>query len=257
VKARGAAFLATLALLLSSTSSAYGAGRRRHFEPDDLELEQPGVLDFDLQLGPVLGSSPSGNHVLLPDFEIGLGLTRNVELDVSGTFTLDRENGQRHVTGDALWIATKLGLFDSHDDQGNAWAFGLELGPRFPTLDAAGLGYGALGLLGFTHRGIAFVLNAGTLIDPGAGLSQEHPSSLVFGLDLNAELDQRGQWSLQSELGVAHYLSSDPDELAFTLGATYAVSRRLDISLTALSGWLPNTDHAGLLLGVSPQFGLW
>ena len=254
MKARGAALLA---LLLATTSSAHGAPRRRHFEPDDLELEQPGTLDFDLQLGPVFGSSPSKNHVLMPDFEIGLGLTRNVELDVSGSFTLDRENGQRHVTGDALWIATKLGLFDSRDAQGDAWAIGVELGPRLPTLDAAGIGYGALGLLGFTHRGLALVLNAGSFFDPGASLSEEHPASLVFGLDLNAQLDQAGRWSLQSELGVAHYLSSDPDELSFTLGATYALSRRLDVSLTALSGFLPNTDHAGLLLGVSPQVGLW
>jgi hypothetical protein len=254
VKARGAALLA---VVLIATSAAHAAPRRHHFEPDDLELEQPGTLDFDLQLGPMLGSSASGNHLLMPDFEIGLGLTRNVELDVSGTFTLDRENGQRHVSGDALWIATKLGLFDSRDAQGNAWAFGLELGPRLPTLDAGGIGYGALGLLGFTHRGLALALNAGGMIDPGASLSQEHPSSLVLGLDLNAALDQEGRWSVQSELGVAHYLSSDPDELSFTLGATYAVSRRLDVSLTALGGFLPNTDHAGLLLGVSPQVGLW
>jgi len=246
-----------IALVLASTSSAYAAPRRRHFEPDDLELEQPGILDFDLQVGPVRGSSPSGDHVLIPDFEVGLGLTRNVELDVSGTFTLDRENGQRHVTGDALWVATKLGLVDSRDARGNAWAFGLELGPRLPTLDARGIGYGALALLGFTHRGLALVVNAGSLIDPGASLGEEHPSSLVFGLDLNAALDARGAWSVQSELGVAHYLSSDPDELAFTLGVTYAVNHRLDVSLTALSGFLPNTDHAGLLLGVSPQFGLW
>jgi hypothetical protein len=240
---------------MATASAAHGAPRRRHFEPDDLELEQPGILDFDLQAGPVLGSSASGNHVLMPDFEIGLGLTRNVELDVSGTFTLDRENGQRHVTGDALWIAAKLGLFDTRDAQGNAWAFGVELGPRLPTLDAAGIGYGALGLLGFTHQGLALVLNAGSLLDPGASLGAERPTALVLGLDLNVELDPR--WSLQSELGFAHYLSSDSDELAFTLGATYAVCRRLDVSLTALSGFLPNTDHAGLLFGVSPQLGLW
>ncbi|HEY3256865.1 MAG TPA: hypothetical protein VGJ91_23075, partial [Polyangiaceae bacterium] len=211
-----AAGLAALALLLATSRSAHGAPR--HFEPDDLELEHAGILDFDLQVGPLLGTSPSGNHVLLPDFEIGLGLTRRVELDVSGTFIVDRENGQRHVTGDALWVATKLGLFDTRDAHGNAWAFGLELGPRFPTLDAAGIGYGALGLFGFTHRGVTLVLNAGSLIDPGPSLSEQHPSSLVFGLDLNAELDPRGEWSLQSELGIAHYLSSDPDELAFTLG---------------------------------------
>jgi hypothetical protein len=254
VKALSAALLG---LLLATSSSALGAARRRHFEPDDLELEEPGILDFDLQGGPVWGTSDSGNHVLMPDFEVGLGLTRNVELDVSGTFTLDRENGRRHVTGDALWIAAKLGLLDTRDGSGDAWALGLELGPRLPTLDAAGLGYGALGLLGYTHHGLALVLNAGTLIDPGASSSAEHPTSLVFGLDLNAVLDRRGDWSLQSELGIAHYLSADPDELAFTLGVTYAMCRRLDVSVMALSGFLPHTDHAGLLLGVSPQFGLW
>ncbi|HYQ45596.1 MAG TPA: hypothetical protein VER11_26665 [Polyangiaceae bacterium] len=248
---------AVLALLLATTSSAFAAVRRPHFEPDDLELEQPGVLDFDLQVGPVWGTSASGNHVLMPDFEIGLGLTGNVELDVSGAFRLDRENRQPHVTGDALWIAAKLGLIDSRDAAGNAWAFGLELGPRFATLDATGAGYGALGLFGFTHCGVTVVVNAGGLTDPGPSLREGRATSLVFGLDLNAQLDERGAWSLQSELGFAHYLSADADELAFTVGATYALSPRLDLSLTALSGFLPNTDHAGLLLGVSPQFGLW
>jgi len=247
---------ALVAVLLAASRPALAAPHRRHFEPDDLELEEPGLLDFDLQAGPVWGTSDTGNHLVLPDFEVGLGLTSDVELDVSGTFTLDRENGQHHVTGDALWIAAKLGLLDTRDGNGDAWALGLELGPRLATIDAAGVGYGALGLLGYTHRGLALVLNAGTLIDPGASLS-DHPTSLLLGLDLNAQLGRGGLWSLQSELGFAHYLSSAPDELAFTLGATYAVSRRLDVSVMALSGFLPHTDHAGLLLGVSPQFGLW
>lgn len=253
-----AALVAALAaVLLATNGSAFAASHHRHFEPDDLELEEPGTLDVDLQAGPVWGTSASGNHLLLPDFEIGLGLTDDVELDVSGTFALDRENGQRHVTGDPLWIAAKLGVFDARDSHGNVWAVGLELGPRLPTIDAAGVGYGALGLLGFTHRGLALVLNAGTLIDPGASLSEEHPTSLLLGLDLNAELDRKGAWSAQSELGFVHYLSSDPDELAFTLGATYAVNPRLDVSVMALTGFLAHSDHAGLLLGVSPQFGLW
>jgi hypothetical protein len=247
-----------LALLVALSSSAHGAPRRRHFEPDDLALEEPGILDLDLQLGPVSGASASGgNHVVMPDFEIGLGLTRNVELDVSGTFTLDRENGRRHIAGDALWIASKLGLFDACDGGGNAWALGLELGPRLPTLGSEGIGYGALALLGFTRRGLALVLNAGSLIDPGASLREQRPTSLALGFDLNAQLDQRQKWSLQSELGFTHYFSSDPDELAFTVGVTHAVSRRLDLSLTALSSFLHDTEHFGVLLGASPQVGLW
>ena len=248
---------ALLTLLLLSTSSAFALAKRRHFEPDDLELEQPGTLDLDLQAGPLHGDSASRDQLLLPDFEIGLGLTRNVELDVSGTFTLDRENSRRHVSGDALWIASKLGLIDERDSHGDDWALGVELGPRFPTLEAGGMGYGALALVGFTHHGLAIVLNAGTLIDPGATRTSEHPRSVVVGLDLNAPLDSRGLWSLQSELGGARYFSPDPHELAATLGATYAVTPRLDVSLTALAGFLRNTDHLGLLLGVSPQLGLW
>ncbi|MET0793508.1 MAG: hypothetical protein ABW061_18445 [Polyangiaceae bacterium] len=248
----------SLLFALSALSlSASAAAKRRHFEPDDLELENAGVLDVDLQAGPVLGSSSSQNHLLLPDFEIGLGLTRDVELDVSGAFTFDRVGGQRHISGDALWVATKLGLYDSSDTPGDAWALGIELGPRFPTVDSGGVGYGALGLVGFTHRGFAWVLNAGTLIDPGASIADQHASSLVCGLDFNAQLAEQSRWSLQSELGAAYYFSPDPHELSFSLGTTYAVSPKLDLSLTALSGFLRHTDHAALLLGVSPQVDLW
>lgn len=243
--------------MLVGSRAASGAAKRRHFEPDDLQLEQPGVLDFDFQTGPVHGESASGNHVVLPDFEIGFGLTRNVELDLSGAFTLDHVNGRRHLSGDALWIGTKLGLFDARDGAGNAWALGIELGPRFPTIDAAGVGYGALLLLGLTWHRTSLVVNAGTLIDPGSSLAAGRISSLVVGIDLNRSLDPRGVWSLQSELGLARYWSSDPTELAFTLGTTYAVSSRLDVSLTALHGFLPNTDRNALLFGVSPQLALW
>ncbi|MES1178681.1 MAG: hypothetical protein ABUL62_30445 [Myxococcales bacterium] len=249
--------LVVLCALSALTLAGSVAAKRRHFEPDDLELENAGVLDFDLQAGPVLGTSTSQNHLLLPDFEIGLGLTRAVELDVSGAFNFDRVGGKRHVSGDALWVATKLGLYDTSDSPGDAWAVGLELGPRFPTIDSGGIGYGALGLVGYTHRGLAWVLNAGTLIDPGASIADQHSSSLVCGVDFNAELAAQSRWSLQSELGAAYYFSPDPHELSFSLGTTYAVNPRLDVSLTALSGFLRHTDHAALLVGVSPQVDLW
>ena len=74
--------------------------------------------------------------------------------------------------------------------------------------------------------------------------------------DLASKL-RRGQWSVQSELGGAYYFSADPHELAFTLGATCAVTKKLDVSATALAGFLPGADRAGLLLGVSPQIDLW
>jgi hypothetical protein len=249
---------ALIVAVLAITSSASAVTKPRHFEPDDLELEDPGTLDIDLQVGPLRGNSDGKNRVLLPDFELGLGLLPNVQLEVDGTFSLDEfDSTHRHLSGDPLWVATKLGLFDEQDGVGNVWAIGLELGPRVPTLDAAGIGYAAVALLGFSRRGLHLVVNAGGIIDPGETLSAEHSRSVVLGLDLDAELDRRKKWSLQSELGGAYYFSSDPHELAFTLGATYAVTPKLDVSATALAGFLPGTDHEGLLLGVSPQFDLW
>jgi hypothetical protein len=255
VKLLGAALSAAL-LVHSATASA--VVHHRHFEPDDLELEQPGIFDMDFQVGPLHGDSAGKNRIMLPDFEFGLGLTSNVELDVSGTFSVDENRGEsHHVTGDPLWLASKLGFVDTEDSAGNRWAVGLELGPRFPTFDAAGVGFGSLGLVGFTHRRVTVVLNAGVLIDPGATRSAEHPTGLVLGLDLNAYLNAKRDWSLQSELGTAYYLTPDPHELSLTVGATYSVTPRLDVSLTALGGVLANTDHAGILLGVSPELGLW
>jgi hypothetical protein len=252
------ALAALVALDLVLPGSAAAASKRRHFEPDDMELEDPGTLDIDLQAGPMRGDSNGKNRVLLPDFELGLGLLPNVQLEVDGAFSLDEfEHTRRHFSADPLWVATKLGLFDFEDEQHNVWVVGLELGPRLPTLDAAGVGYSALGLFGFLRNRVHLVLNAGFVLDPGPTLSADHSRSLVLGLDLDAKLGAHTRWSLQSELSGAYYFSADPHELAVTLGATYAVTSKLDVSATGLAGFLPGTDHAGLLLGVSPQFDLW
>src|SRR5450432_2733334 len=240
-------FRAALVIALLAIASVASAAHR-HFEPDDLELEKPGIFDIDLQAGPLHGDSVGKNHVMLPDFELGLGLLKNVQLEIDGTFGADEfDRKSRHYTGDPLWLATKLGLYVD-EDKGTIWAVGLELGPRLPTLDAAGVGYGAVALIGYSHGGFQLVLNAGGLLDPGATLSAERPRSLVVGLDLNLKLNEI--WSIQGELGSAYYLSPDPHELAATLGATYAVTPKLDVSATALAGFLPNTQQLGILLGV-------
>ena len=134
--------------------AALARPKRHFFEPDDLELEHPGVLDLDVQMSPVLGSSIGKNRIVLPDFELDLGLGLNVELGIDGTFSLDRmDETHRHYTGDPIWIVPKLGLLDLRDDDGSSWALGVEFGPRIPTLDLVGMGYGALGLLGYSKGG--------------------------------------------------------------------------------------------------------
>ena len=64
---------------------------RPRFEPTDLELENPGVLDVDLQLG-YIDATPTG-RVVLPDVELDLGIARNFELDVDATYALDPTGG--------------------------------------------------------------------------------------------------------------------------------------------------------------------
>jgi len=78
----------SLPLLLSMVVPAVLAGGgpararpRPHFEPTDLDLEDTGVLELDLQLGPVRG--PDAWRVMLPDFELDLGLLLKDLVDVA------------------------------------------------------------------------------------------------------------------------------------------------------------------------------
>ena len=62
-------------------------GVRPLFEPTDLELEDPGVSEFDLQAGLIRGQGPW--RLVIPDFEIDLGILRNLELDLDGSYALE------------------------------------------------------------------------------------------------------------------------------------------------------------------------
>ncbi|HET9992365.1 MAG TPA: hypothetical protein VFQ65_27725, partial [Kofleriaceae bacterium] len=48
------------------------ANRHPQFEPTDLELEDPGTMELDLQVGFVKGTD--AHRLVLPDFEFDLGL---------------------------------------------------------------------------------------------------------------------------------------------------------------------------------------
>jgi len=49
---------ATLAISLLSSSALARTGIRPLFEPTDLQLEDPGIVDFDFQLGLIRGRDP-------------------------------------------------------------------------------------------------------------------------------------------------------------------------------------------------------
>jgi hypothetical protein len=232
---------------------------RPRFEPTDLELEDPGVTEVDLQVGLTRGDGDSGNRLLLPDFELDIGLLPNVEFDLDGAFSMDRyDRSTRTFAGEPLWTAMKLGLYDSRDQAGtHAFAAGLQLGPRVPTIGQRGIGYAALGLFGIVDRRLRVTLNAGGVVDPGAQITHGQSKSLVGGVDLDVDLDARGIWSVLGELAASHYVSSDPDELVTTLGIDLAATPDLDLSTMVLVGLLPGSDRVAILLGASQKMALW
>jgi hypothetical protein len=254
--ARAPGLAAALSVLLAT--SAAGAVKRR-FEPTDLELEDAGVLEADIQVGPVQSDGPM--RIVFPDAEIDLGLAPNIELDVD--FTLGLEGPLRgpysvdHTVTDNTWIAAKLGLLDVRDPAaGTAWALGVQLGPKLPLAgDARGTGYEALFLVGRTMGRWHLVLNAGGLVDPGADISRKRPIGAVAGLDLQVDLPH--DVAILGEIGTVLYVSGDPHELAGTLGVQWSPTATLDLSVVGLVGLPPGSDRYGLLLGVARKFQLW
>jgi hypothetical protein len=250
---------AELALLGSSV--AHARPTRPRFEPTDLDLEEPGTCEFDVQIGPTSGEGPAGNRLLLPDFELDVGLLDNFEIDLDGAFAFERfDRRTRQFTGEPLWAAAKLGLFDSRTDgppaKRRGLAVGLQLGPRIPTLGARGIGYGALGLVGFVDGPLRLDFNLGGFIDPGVRITGPRPESLVVGLDAELDLDAHGVWSLIGELAAADYLSPDPDEVTVSFGAAVNATPNLEVSALTLAGLLPGADRFAFLIGFSETFGL-
>ncbi|HWL86122.1 MAG TPA: hypothetical protein VNO21_09990 [Polyangiaceae bacterium] len=249
-----------MSIALAFSVRAEARPTRPRFEPTDLELEDTGVAELDLQFGPTHGDGPGGNRLLLPDFELDLGILPNVELDLDGAFSLDHyDEPTRRMASDALWMAAKLGLWDSRDGDGpDAYAIGLQLGPRIPVLnDTHGIGYGALALFGVARARYHVVLNAGYVLDPGDTVRTGRPSSFVGGVDLDLTLDARGSWSLLGEIGGAFYTSSDPNDVTATIGFAWHVDEKLDLSVIALGGAFSGADRVALLVGASPKIALW
>src|SRR5260221_7205267 len=141
--------------LLLVTHVALGRPVRRHFEPTDLELEAPGSTELDLQFGVVRSQDPW--RVVAPDFELDLGLTQWLELDVDGAYAVEGAPGKPfsfdHAAPDPLWPSLKLGILDIADEEAACmYAFGAQLGPKLPTYPGS-RGVGAEGLL---LAGLAF-----------------------------------------------------------------------------------------------------
>jgi len=234
------------------------AGKHPRFEPTDLELENPGITEIDLQLGPMRG--PDAWRVVVPDFEIDLGVTENVELGLDGAYAVEgRRPGPTffdHSAPENLWPSVKVELGDWKDREGGAWAFGVQAGPKLPLANgASGLGVEGLVLFGRKAGGWHAIVNGGALVDPRAS-GGGRPSGVEGGLDLQIDLVP-DRWAVLGELGGIYFVSADDHQLAATAGIQYSVTEQLDLSLVALVGLLPGSDPYGLLFGVSPKLALW
>jgi len=248
---------ATLAISLLSSSALARTGIRPLFEPTDLQLEDPGIVDFDFQLGLIRGRDPW--RVVVPDFELNFGFLRNVELDLDGSYALEGNNSspftQSHAVPDALWPSIKVGLFDWFDDElARAWALGFQVGPKLPVArGSSGIGVEGLALLGLLFHGSHFVLNTGMLADPHPSPGEARPFGVELGLDIHTPFDKDDTYAFIGELAAVHFFSSDPHQLLTTAGLNYSPFSYLDLSAVALVGWLNGSDRYGILLGVTPK----
>jgi len=271
--ARRVARAGALLPLLWAAPALARRGVRPIFEPTDLELEKPGVLDVDVQVGAIRSQGPA--RVVIPDFEVDFGIFPNLELDVDGAYAIEGPAmgpfAFDHAAPDSLWLSLKIGLFDWNNNEdapagaaagapasADAWAIGLQVGPKLPVASGSS-GVGAEGLLlvarvlGKTH----LVLNSGAFIDPRPDPASGRPIGLELGLDLDRDLDAAGHFSLTGELSGVVFLSSDPRQLLATAGITWSATDSLDVSLIGLVGFLEGSDRYGVLLGLSPKVRLF
>ena len=231
------------------------------FEPTDLELEDEGVVEVDLQIGGIRSQGPW--RAVMPDFELDVGVLPGLELDLDGAYAVEGPAtgpfSFDHAAPDSLWPCAKIGLYDAHDrPSGRGLAVGVQVGPKLPVAPGAhGIGVESLMLVGAARGHFHAVVNAGGFVEPAPSAGAPRPAGLEVGLDLEQVLDAAERFSLTGELSAVRFVSSDPHQLLATAGLTWAALETLDLSVTGLLGVLAGSDRYGVLVGVSPKLRLF
>jgi hypothetical protein len=249
------------AFLLLTRAACARPHVRKHFEPTDLELEDPGTVELDLETGFMRSQDPW--RFIAPDFELDLGLTEWLELDLDGAYALEGAPGKKfsfdHEAIDPLWPSLKAGLVDIVDKRmARTYALGAQLGPKLPTF-SGGRGVGVEGLLlaGVDFGLDQFAVNLGGFLDPAPEPGAARPIAVEAGIDWERDLDSAGRYSLAGEVSGVVFFSDDAAQLQATFGGGYAATSWLDLSLTGLVGFLPGSDRYGFLFGFAPHVPLW
>lgn len=260
-RTRTALSFAGVLALATLPGVAQARATRPLFEPTDLELEEIGIAELDVQVGAI--RSPGPWRVVLPDFELDVGLLPWLELDLDGAYAIEGPTtgpfSFDHAAPDSLWPCVKVGLYDDHDDiKKHATAFGVQVGPKIPTAAGShGVGVEGLALLGVAVRQLHTVINAGAFADPAPDASSGRPTGVEVGLDVDLGLDAAKQFSLTSELSGVWFASHDPRQLLATGGLTWSATDNVDLSLSGLVGIFAGSDRYGVLVGVSPKMRLF
>jgi hypothetical protein len=244
-----------MAAALAAPAGVYARPRPR-FEPTDLEWEETGVFEADVELGAI--RSPGPWRFVLADFELDFGILPNVEIGLDGAYAIEGPTlgafSFDHAVVYPLWLSTKIGLYDDHDPEtGRARAVGVQIGPKLPiAAGSRGLGGEALLVFGGSRRGLTVAVNLGAFIEPAQpGLGRQ--AGAEAGLDLELQLDDQDRFQLTGEIGGAYFISNDPTQLHATAGLTWSATPMLDFSVVGIVGILPGDDHYGLLFGVEPK----
>jgi len=253
--------LAVTALLAALPGRAMSRTTRPLFEPTDLELEETGVVELDLQVGAI--RSPGPWRVVLPDFELDVGLLPWLEIDLDGAYAIEGPAtgsfSLDHAAPDSLWPCMKLGLFDEHDAAtSRSMAVGVQVGPKIATAPGTrGIGVEGLALLGVMVRRLHTVVNAGAFADPAFSANGGRPTGIELGLDLGLGVDAAEHVSLTSAVSGVWFASHDPRQLLATGGVSWSATDNLDLSLSALVGIFAGSDRYGVLVGMSPKTRLF
>lgn len=248
-------------VLLFATPALARPHVRRHFEPTDLELEEPGTTELDLEVGYMRGQDAA--RVITPDFEVDLGLAKWLEVDIDGAYAIEGAPGKPfsfdHESPDPLWPSLKAGVVDVVDDElSRTYAVGAQLGPKLPTY-SGGRGFGVEGLVlgGVSLGATQFSFNLGGFVDPAPERGSPRPIGVESGITWDQDLDRAGHYAISTDLSGVVFVSHDPAQLQAGFGPVVEATSWLDLSLTGLVGFLPGSDRYGVVFGFSPHFGVW
>jgi hypothetical protein len=240
------------------TAPAQARFFRARFDPDTLELQKPGNLELNLQAGGLYGDGVDRSRIVLPDYEVDMGLLKWLEVDIDGAFSVTHlGTSERAVGGDPLWTSARVEVLNLEDKDGKSFGIGAQFGPRFRTVDnARGVGLGSLILIGGGTRTLRAVGNLGCFLD------RDQAGAIVYGGALEWDLQRRRKWTLQAQMAGAHYFGNthgdtDPSQALLLAGLGTELTRDLMVSLLAVTGPFAKGDRAGLMASVTWDHQLW